>query len=71
MTIINRSSKTIYNTFMMEGIKEAMEELGITAILTARKGSRTDTRTYNLAGHEVKPPHHGIVIKNGKKYIAR
>ena len=27
MTIIDRSSKTIYNKYMMDGIKEAMEEL--------------------------------------------
>ncbi|MBP3286661.1 MAG: hypothetical protein J6M15_06970, partial [Prevotella sp.] len=72
MTIINRSTKTIYNSYMMEGIKEAMKELGITAIQKVKKESYSyNRRTYNLRGQQVTNPRHGIYIQNGKKYIAK
>lgn len=72
MTIINRSNLTIYNPYMMEGIKEAMEELGITAISKIKVNPYQNTpRTYNLHGQQVSNPQHGIFIKNGKKYIAK
>jgi len=72
MTIINRSTKTIYNNYMMEGIKEAMNELGITAIQKVKKPSYSyNGRTYNLRGQQVTNPRQGIYIQNGKKYIAK
>jgi hypothetical protein len=72
MTIIDRSSKTIYNKYMMDGIKEAMEELGLTAIQAIKEDATPyTTATYNLKGQRVTNPQHGIYIQNGKKYIAK
>lgn len=72
MTIIDRSSKTIYNKYMMDGIKEAMEELGLTAIQVIKEDATLCvTATYNLKGQRVTNPQHGIYIQNGKKYIAK
>jgi hypothetical protein len=72
MTIIDRSSKTIYNKYMMDGIKEAMEELGLTAIQVIKNDASPYIHTtYNLKGQRVTNPQHGIYIQNGKKYIAK
>lgn len=72
MTIIDRSSKTIYNKCMMDGIKEAMEELGLTAIQVIKNDASPYIHTtYNLKGQRVTNPQHGIYIQNGKKYIAK
>ncbi|MBQ9677140.1 MAG: glycoside hydrolase family 5 protein [Prevotella sp.] len=72
MTIINRSNLAIYNPYMMEGIKEAMEELGITAIAKIKANPyQNNPRIYNLHGQQVQKPQHGIFIQNGKKYVVR
>ena len=64
--------KTIYNKYMMDGIKEAMEELGLTAIQVIKNDASPYIHTtYNLKGQRVTNPQHGIYIQNGKKYIAK
>jgi hypothetical protein len=70
MTIINRSTKSIYNNYMMEGIKEAIEELKPTSIQYIKKEvPRNLNNTYNLKGQQVTTSSRGIQIRNGKKYI--
>lgn len=72
MTIINRSTCSIYNKYMMEGIKEAMEELGITAISPIKANTyQNNHRIYNLSGQQIAKPRHGVYIQNGRKYIAK
>lgn len=72
MTIINRSALSIYNKYMMDGIKEAMEELGIgTGIQSPSIDSPTKpTGYYTIDGRRVTRPNKGIYIHNGKKYIS-
>ena len=70
MTIINRSTKSIYNNYMMEGIKEAIEELKPTSIQYIKKEvPRNLNNSYNLKGQQVTTSSRGIQIRNGKKYI--
>ena len=79
MTIINRSNLTIYNSYMLDGIHEAMEEAGIdvTGIdpvlntpfpaLNAKSSA-----IYDLQGRRVSEPlRPGIYIRGGKKYVVK
>ncbi len=71
MTIINRSNLSIYNQYMLNGIKEAMEELdnntGVSLISNDRKSETP--YYYSLNGQRTDQPSRGIYIKNGKKFI--
>jgi hypothetical protein len=77
MTIVNRKDLTIYNPYMMDGIHEAMEAVGIpvTAVPTVSSNKTdTDARTYDLSGRLVtdRPATElskGIFIRNGKKLL--
>ena len=71
MTIINRSTKSIYNNYMMEGIKEAIEELKPTSIQYIKKEVLPcNKNTYNLSGQRVTTSSRGLHIQNGKKYFS-
>ena len=79
MTIINRKDLTIYNPYMLDGIHEAMEAVGIpvTAVTTLKYDkSNTDQNVYDLSGRRVaesliakKNLPKGIYVQNGKKCI--
>ena len=77
MTIVNRKNLTIYNPYMMDGIHEAMEAVGIpvTAVPTVSSNKTdADARTYDLSGRLVtdRPATElskGIFIRNGKKLL--
>lgn len=79
MTIIDRKNLTIYNHYMMDGIHEAMEAVGIpvSAIPTVRNDKADgDDRIYDLSGRLVtyKPAQQlpkGIYIQNGRKRIVQ
>jgi len=72
MTIIDRKHLTIYNTFMMSGITEAVS--AATGLWPVTHPNRqTDDSIYNLQGQKVGDPHQakGIVIQHGSKWISR
>ena len=79
MTIINRKNLTIYNPYMMDGIHEAMEAVGIpvTAVPTVSSDKTdADGSTYDLSGRlvSVSPATQlpkGVYIRSGKKHIVR
>ena len=70
MTIIDRSHRSIYNPYMMDGIKEGLE----TAKVTLPTFQETvNVHTYDLQGRRVDPTNlqKGIYIRNGRKFIRR
>lgn len=81
MTIINRKDLSIYNPYMMDGIHEAMEAVGIpiTGVSTAiGNGSEEGKAVYDLLGRRVTGLttekgggrlSEGVYIQNGKKLI--
>ena len=71
MTIINRKDLSIYNNYMMEGIREALEATAIQTITTQTVSS--DDSIYDLQGRRVETAQipKGIYIQNGKKWISR
>ena len=71
MTIINRKDLSIYNSYMMEGIREALEATAIQTITTQTVSS--DDSIYDLQGRRVETAQipKGIYIQNGKKWISR
>ena len=71
MTIINRKDLSIYNSYMMEGIREALEATAIQTITTQAVSS--DDSIYDLQGRRVETAQipKGIYIQNGKKWISR
>ena len=81
MTIINRKNLNIYNKYMIEGIHEAMEEVGIPVnSIGAIQNDRTNKNCniYNLSGRLVAENQmsgsrlpQGIYIQNGKKYVVQ
>lgn len=68
MTIINRSSKTIYNQYMMNGIKAA-----ITAGIPQVNAAVSSKDIYDIFGRKLadKTLAAGIYINNGRKYIVK
>ena len=74
MTIINRSNLTIYNPHMLEGIHEAMDELGIsinTSVADMTRQPVVSDMYYDLQGRQVTNPTHGIYIHNGRKVLLK
>jgi aryl-phospho-beta-D-glucosidase BglC (GH1 family) len=82
MTIINRQNLSIYNPYMMDGIHDAMEALGIpVSSIPAVQNDRTylKHRIYDLSGrcvttHLSSLTSHlskGIYIQNGRKHIVQ
>ena len=77
MTIIDRKNLTIYNKYMMDGIHEAMDEVGISVSgISGILNDRTvkNDRIYDLSGRHVTDKTavqlpKGIYILNGKKHI--
>jgi len=67
-TIINRSSLSIYNQYMYEGIFEGVTD-EIPAI-SAVSSSVEDTALFDLQGRRIVSPS-GLYIQEGKKYIKR
>ena len=66
-------SRSATLVFVQEGAKLTVtvtQEAGETGISTVTK-TTTDGKVYNLSGRQVKPAHKGLVISNGKKYIAK
>ncbi len=70
MTIIDRARRSIYNSYMMEGIKEGMEtaDVPMPACMTADAGP-----VYDLQGRRVSKAglRKGIYIQGGRKYVRR
>lgn len=73
MTIIDRSTLSIYNNYMLDAIHEAMDELGISTSVSpiVNREMMSDNAIYNLVGQKVTVPRKGIYIQNGKKYIVK
>ena len=79
MTIINRKDLTIYNSYMMDGIHEAMEAVGIpvSGIAPVYQGSKpANERVYDLSGRLVSDnstshPVWGVYIQNGIKFFSK
>lgn len=72
MTIINRANLTIYNSYMMDGIRDAVSELQATSV--ERPVLRNDAMSpavYSLDGKKVdgRNLQPGIYISNGKKFV--
>ncbi|MBQ7422176.1 MAG: glycoside hydrolase family 5 protein [Prevotella sp.] len=74
MTIVNRSNRTVFNTYALEGINEIYPQPDITGIsqepvsIGRINGAAAK---YNIAGQRVDDSYKGIVIQNGKKYVAK
>ena len=78
MTIINRKNLTIYNSYMMDGIHEAMEAVGIpVSAVSVLDDDKTgcEGKVYDLSGKLVadhlvaKGLSKGIYIQNGHKRV--
>ena len=72
MTIINRSGLSIYNQYMMNGVLEAMESVGIpvTAIGSTQVHRTPSDTLYDLQGRVLaEAPSHGIYIQDGRKMV--
>ncbi|MBQ8657337.1 MAG: glycoside hydrolase family 5 protein [Prevotella sp.] len=78
MTIINRSTLTIYNSYMMDGIHEAMEAVGITGLEQMNNNASNDALSlattdgyYDLSGRPIPSPTRGIYIRNSRKVVVK
>ena len=73
MTLVNRSSRTIYCTPAMEGIQEALAATSIEQPQVAGGESAARQGTYTLGGVRVAGDalQRGIYIRNGKKIAVR
>ncbi len=79
MTLINRSSLSIYGTYAMEGINEIYPAPGSdpSGIKETSADSRQSSAIYNLQGMKVADSSHqadlrnGIYVTNGRKYVKR
>ena len=77
MTLINRSSLSIYCTYAMEGINEIYPAPGSdpSGIKETSADSRQSSAIYNLQGMKVADSSHqadlcnGIYVTNGRKYV--
>lgn len=78
MTVINRKNLTIFNSYMLNGIHEAMEAVNIpiSAIFSLETDkTHASAKVYDLSGRLVtenfvgKPLSKGIYIQNGRKQI--
>ena len=72
MTIINRANLTIYNSYMMDGIRDAISELQSTAVEShVLHDDATSPAIYRLDGKKVdgRNLQPGIYISNGKKFV--
>ena len=70
MTIIDRKNLRIYNPYMMEGIKEAMETSSIRS--TSMDTPPSSSLFYDLTGRplaNIDTAHKGIYIKDGRKFF--
>lgn len=70
MTIIDRKNLKIYNTFMSDGIKQAVTDF--TNDIPIIETTEQIANIYDLQGHQIdsNKAQKGLFIKNGKKYIA-
>ena len=73
MTIINRKDLTIYNSLMMDGIKEAIEAVNTGIKNITSPIMQSDDSIYNLQGQKIGDTHlaKGVYIQHGKKWISR
>lgn len=77
MTLINRMTLSVYNTYMMSGIHEAMEEAGIPlTIQNIQADKQVDGAIYNLQGQLVSntllsPLPSGVYIHQGEKFVVK
>ena len=63
MTIINRSNLTVHNSYMLEGIHEAVKEVEVAAIKSPiGSAPATITACYDLHGHRLAAPQRGLNI---------
>ena len=74
MTIINRKNLSIYNQYMLDGIHEAMEVVGLPVSAMQSVGMnvlKKDEKCYDLQGRLTSSLSRGIYIQNGKKFSVR
>lgn len=74
MTIINRATLTIHNSYMMDGIHEALEETAISPIsIQDAPINQTEWQgnVYDLCGRPIPYPANGLYIINGKKVVIK
>ena len=74
MTIINRKNLSIYNQYMLDGIHEAMEVVGLPVSAMQSVGMnvlKKDEKCYDLQGRLASSLSRGIYIQNGKKFSVR
>ena len=74
MTIINRKDLSIYNHYMLDGIHEAMEAVGLPVSAMQSVGMnvlKKDEKCYDLQGRLTSSLSRGIYIQNGKKFSVR
>lgn len=74
MTIINRSTLSIHNPFMMEGIREAVSEMEASSIVCPDPSSNgREQSLYRMNGQKVKEgtPSHDVYVTKGKKFTSR
>ena len=74
MTIINRKDLSIYNQYMLDGIHEAMEAVGLPVSAMQSVGMnvlKKDEKCYDLQGRLTSSLSRGIYIQNGKKFSVR
>lgn len=74
MTIINRKNLSIYNQYMLDGIHEAMEAVGLPVSAMQSVGMnvlKKDEKCYDLQGRLTSSLSRGIYIQNGKKFSVR
>ncbi len=73
MTIINRKDLSIFNTYMMTAIKEAVEAVGGTDVQAVRTVDFQNDTVYDLQGrkHDTAQNAGGLYIQNGKKWTSR
>jgi len=77
MTLLNRQTLSVYNTYMMSGIHEAMEEAGIPlTVQNIQADKQEDGAIYNLQGQLVcntllSPLPPGVYIHQGAKFVVK
>lgn len=76
MTVINRATRTVFDTNAMTGITEGVAAAtwggpisGIGTIPFDRSADVKSTQVFNVLGQRVSPTTKGLVIVGGKKYV--
>ena len=72
MTVINRSNLSIVCPYMMEGIREGVEQADWSAeVMTPTVNPTVNSPIYNLHGQKVTAMEKGVYIQNGRKVLVK